>query len=253
MQSIAVNLERVRWLPQSWDSTYLVVDIPLMELFLRRNGANAMHMRVVVGKPARQTPSLGAPMANVVLNPPWGVPPTILKKDVLPGIQRSGNAYLSRKGLKAYDRHGDVINAGSINAKNYKSFTFRQAPGDDNALGVVKFNLPNPWNIYLHDTPHKGDFPNRNRAKSSGCIRVQEPREMAYYILNDMEGKDYPQTKMDSIIETHKTLFVPLKNKIPVHIVYLTAFEDTTGNNLHFLQDIYKKDKAISDRLNALN
>ena len=244
---IAANMERVRWMQRDFGSLYVLVDVPLMQLFLRRGGENAMHMNVVVGKPVRQTPSLYATMANVVLNPQWGVPPTILKQDVLPGLEKTGSKYMRKKGLKAYDHEGNVVDVSLINENNYKRFTYKQAPGDDNALGYVKFNLPNPWDIYLHDTPHRGDFGKRDRALSSGCIRLQQPKEMAVFVLSELEQKKFSMDDLDSIVKTHKTQWRLLSHKIPVHITYLTAFEDTTGTHINFVKDIYGRDgKLIS-------
>lgn len=245
LKKLKANMERVRWMQKSFGDMYIIVDVPLMELFFRRSDTNAMHMRVVVGKDIRQTPSLFANMANVVINPPWGVPPTILKNDVLPGLQKSGKQYMIKKGLKAYDHDGNVVNVASINEHNYKRFTYKQAPGDDNSLGYVKFNLPNPWDIYLHDTPHRDDFGKRFRALSSGCIRLHRPQEMALFILSELEKKRYTQERLDSIISTHKTKWEVLKNKIPVHITYLTAFEDTTGKHIQFTRDIYHRDEKL--------
>ncbi len=245
LDKIAANMERVRWMQKQFGDLYLVVDIPLMELFLKKDGVNAMHMRVVVGKPERQTPSLFATMTNVVINPQWGVPPTILKKDVVPGFEKSGKKYLATKGLKAYDKQGKVVKTSLLNIHNLRKYSYRQAPGDDNSLGYVKFNLPNPWDIYLHDTPHRTDFGKRDRFLSSGCIRLQQPREMAIYILSDLEKKRYTQERLDSMIETHKTRWELLKTKIPVHITYLTAFEDTTGKHIQFARDIYHRDDKL--------
>ena len=242
---IAANMERIRWMQRDFGNMYILVDVPLMQLFFRIQDTNAMHMRVVVGKQERQTPSLYARMANVVINPPWGVPPTILRKEVLPGIQKTGGAYLKKKGLKIYDNKGKQINVSTITAKNYKRYNYKQAPGDANALGYVKFNLPNPWDIYLHDTPHRGDFVKRSRALSSGCIRLQYPQEMALFILSTLENKKIDQEKLDSVIRTHKTQWNVLANKIPVHIAYLTAFEDTTGKHIQFVDDVYHRDNKL--------
>lgn len=250
ISKLAINMERIRWMQQRFSDLYVLVNVSLMELFLRREGGNAMHMRVVVGKPERQTPSLNANMANVVINPPWGVPPTILKKDVLPGLQKSGKKYLDKKGLKVYDNEGNRVSASSINEKNYRRYNYKQAPGDDNALGYVKFNLPNKWDIYLHDTPHREDFVKRFRALSSGCIRLQRPQDLAIYILADLENKRYTQGRLDTVIKTHKTRWEVLKNKIPVHITYLTAFEDTTGKHIQFPRDIYHRDDKLLSLLN---
>ncbi len=241
---IKANLERYRWMHRDIGNLYVLVDVPLMELFFKKDGVNVQHMRVVVGRPERQTPSLNAQMANVVINPSWGVPPTILKKDVLPGLTRNAN-YLRKKGLKAYDRQGNVVDASLINGSNYKRYYYKQAPGDDNSLGYVKFNLPNPWDIYLHDTPHRSDFPLRYRAKSSGCIRLQKPKEMAVYILSQLEKMDFNEEILNNMIKTHKTKWEILKHKIPVHIVYLTAYEDTTGKHVRLINDLYKRDAKL--------
>jgi murein L,D-transpeptidase YcbB/YkuD len=248
---IAANMERMRWLPATLEDQYIIVDVPMMEFFMKKGTENLFHMRVVVGKPSRQTPSLNARMVNVVFNPSWGVPPTILKKDVLPGLTKSGASYLRRKGLRAYDHNGNAIDAGSINESNYRRYTYKQPPGDDNSLGVIKFNMPNPWDIYMHDTPHKEDFPNRYRAKSSGCVRLQQPRELAEFIFTQLEDNDkYSREHIDSVVSTHKTKYEPLKNKIPVHIVYLTAFEDSTGTQVRFLGDVYKRDAKLMALMN---
>lgn len=246
---IDANLERIRWMPRDMNEQYILVNVPLMELFFRRGGKNVMHMNVVVGKPARETPSLNSDMQHVVFNPPWGVPPTILKQDVLPGIERSGQAYLAKKDLEVFDHKGKRVDASLVNASNYKSFVFRQPPGDDNALGYVKFNMPNRWNIYLHDTPHREDFDKPYRAKSSGCIRLQQPKEMAEYILSQVEKRDFDQAKISEIISTQTTKYEKLKTKLPVHIVYLTAFEDMDNQSIRFTQDIYKRDAKLVNML----
>ena len=245
MQRLAANLERLRWLPRLPDERYVVANIPQMEVFFRDRGKITFHMRTVVGKPSRPTPSLSADMKNVVFNPSWGVPPTILKNDVLPGVARRGGAYLRRKGLTAYDRRGRPVAASSINAKNVRGLSFRQPPGAHNALGDIKFNLPNRWDIYLHDTPHREDFPRRQRALSSGCVRVARPKDFAEFILSTLEGRDFSRPVIDSLVNTRRTMFEELKTPIPVHIVYLTAFEDSTGSYVRYLPDVYKKDAKV--------
>ena len=242
---VVANLERVRWMQQDFGNTFIFVNVPLAQLFFTWEGKDAMHMNVVVGKPVRQTPSLFARMSNVVLNPQWGVPSTILKQDVLPGIQKSGADYMRKKGLTAYDHNGKVVNVKNITSKNYKRYSYRQPPGDDNALGYVKFNLPNPWDIYLHDTPHRDDFGKRDRTLSSGCIRLQKPQDMAVFILSSVEKKEFDQEKLDKIIATHKTQWRVLTNKIPVHIAYLTMFQDSTATHVNYIRDVYHRDAKL--------
>jgi murein L,D-transpeptidase YcbB/YkuD len=236
MARLNANMERLRWMRHSPGNTYIVVDVPLMEMYFRRDGTNVMHKRVVVGKPARQTPSLFANMTNVVM----------------PGIQRSGNEYLAKKGLKIYDSDGKAVKVSAVNARNYRRYSFRQAPGEDNSLGNVKFNMPNKWDIYMHDTPHREDFGKRDRAQSSGCVRVHEPREMALYILAEMENKkQYTQGRLDTLISGHKTKWENLKNKIPVYITYLTAFEDAGTEHVLFTRDIYERDAKLMELMSS--
>ena len=246
------NLERLRWLPRQMEESYVRVNIPYMMMQYFSAGRAELEMRAVVGKPARQTPSLGARMVDVVFNPSWGVPPTILKRDVGPGVARSGGEYLARKGLRAYDRKGREVPRGTVNSSNFKRYTYKQPPGARNALGEVKFNLPNKWDIYLHDTPHEEDFPKRYRALSSGCIRLEDPKAFAEFVLAQKDGRsDYTPALIDSIIETRKTKFVQLTHKIPVHIVYLTA--DEVNGQFQFLEDIYKRDARLIQKLAVQN
>jgi murein L,D-transpeptidase YcbB/YkuD len=246
---IDANLERMRWLPQAFEQDYIVVNIPTMNFSMMRSSQEVMAMNVVVGKPSRQTPILNAMMSNVVINPPWGVPPTIAKNDVLPGLLRSGEAYLRKKGLDAYDHKGNKVSASTITASNYKRYMFRQPPGRSNALGYVKFNFPNKWDIYMHDTPHREDFDKFDRARSSGCVRLQRPQELAIYILDEKENKNFQQEKLDSLIRTRKTKYELLKDKIPVHIVYFTAWQDASGEHVRFARDFYKKDAKLMEML----
>lgn len=241
VQSLEMNMDRLRALPRNVGAEHVWVTIPLMEVDYYRDNDLKWHSRVVVGKKARQTPTLWAPMANVVFNPPWGVPPTILKNDVGPGVSRAGAGYLARKGLRAFDAKGNDVTA-SVNGANYKRFSYRQPPGAHNSLGEIKFNLPNKWDIYLHDTPHRGDFGLRSRALSSGCVRVQNPKDFAEILLYD---RGYSRGRIDSIIETRKTKLEPMKRALPVYIVYLTVAPDSTGTNLRYLDDVYGRDLAL--------
>lgn len=238
IRSLHLNMERLRSLPRTTGDEHVWVNIPLMEVNYYRDKNVQFHSRVVVGKKSRQTPTLWAPMQNVVFNPPWGVPPTILKNDVGPGVGRSGPAYLSRKGLRAYDGQGRDVTA-SVNGANYRRFSYRQPPGAHNSLGEVKFNLPNKWDIYLHDTPHRENFGSRARALSSGCVRVQHPLQLAEAILED---RNYTPDRIDSIVQTRRTKVEQLKRYLPVYIVYLTVAADSTGSQLRYLDDVYGRD-----------
>ena len=242
------NLERLRWLPQTFEDNYVIVVVPRMDMVLMEKGKAVKQMKAVVGQPERETPSLNADMVHVVFNPSWGVPPGIMKKDVIPGLLSKGQAYLNKKGLKVYDRQGNEVNPNDVTEENYKRYVFRQEPSEKNALGQVKFDMPNPWAIYLHDTPTKGDFEKEERAKSSGCVRLNYPLDLANYILTEMNDKDYDRKEIDSIVSNNETKYVKLKHRLPVHIVYLTAF-DAGGDQPVFYKDIYNKDIQLAELL----
>ena len=240
LKILALNMERMRWLKHEFKQPYVWVAIPKMEMDYMDKDSIQFNMRVVVGRPARATPALDTKIQNIVLSPPWGVPPTIMREEVVPGIARRGGSYLARRGLKAYDSRGRVVNASAINASNYKRFSIQQAPGYSSSLGEVKFNMPNPWAIYMHDTPHREDFVKSYRAFSSGCVRVHKPKEFATFLLQDTINYSY--AKIDSICKLRKTISVPIHRNIDVHFVYLTNALDSAGN-IMYLKDIYKWDK----------
>jgi murein L,D-transpeptidase YcbB/YkuD len=240
LKKLAINMERMRWLKQDFPQPYIMVNIPKMELDYIEKDSIKWNMKVVVGRTSRPTPTLDSKVENIVFNPPWTVPPTIMKEEVVPGILRRGGSYLARRGLKAY-RNGRPVNPALINKSNYKSFAISQNPGYNSSLGCVKFNMPNPWSIYMHDTPHREDFVRSYRAYSSGCIRVHKPKEFAEFMLQDTS---YTKIKIDSIVKTKNTIFVPMKRNVDVHVVYLTNAIDSAGN-VTYLNDIYKLDGKV--------
>lgn len=242
-KKLAINMERLRWLSHDFAQPYIWADLPQMEVTYVEKDSVKFRMRTVIGRPTRATPTLDTKLENIVLSPPWVVPPTILKEDVLPGMLRRGGSYLARKGLKAYDRRGRPVSGNQINGSNYKKFSYSQAPGYRSSLGEVKFNMPNPWSIYMHDTPHREDFVKAYRAYSSGCVRVHKPKEFATFLLNDTINYSY--SKVDSICKTRKTKFIPMSQKnINVHFVYLTTALDSIGNVM-YLKDVYSWDDKI--------
>lgn len=242
LQQLALNMARMRRMPNNFKQPYIWVAVPKMELDYVEHDTIGFNMRVVVGRPSRPTPSLQSKIENIVFSPPWTVPPTIMKEEVLPGIARRGGSYLARRGLKAYDRRGRVVNASAINSKNFRSYSIGQAPGYRSSLGEVKFNMINPWAIYLHDTPHREDFVKAYRAFSSGCIRVHHPKQFAEFLLRDTAK--YSFQKIDSICKRRRTQYVPMKRDIAVHVVYLTNALDSTGQVM-YLKDIYHWDQRL--------
>lgn len=245
IEQLGLNMERMRWLEKDFASEFIWVNIPQMEVDYFENDSVTFNMRAVVGRLSRKTPTLDSKLSNIVFNPPWYVPPTIMKQEVLPGILRRGGSYLARRGLVARDRRGRKINPSRINAKNYRRYSISQNPGRNSALGSVKFNFPNKEAIFLHDTNHRGDFGRKYRAFSSGCIRVHHPKDFAKFILRD---STYNEEGIEKIIKNKATKSVKVKRDVNVHIVYLTNAIDKDGNVVK-VKDIYKWDPTLAAQL----
>ncbi len=245
VKQLGLNMERMRWLQKDFMEEFIWVNIPQMEVSYFEEDSVTFNMRAVVGRLSRKTPTLDSKLSNIVFNPPWYVPPTIMKQEILPGIQRRGGSYLARRGLVARDRRGRKINPSRINAKNYKRYSISQNPGRNSALGSVKFNFPNKEAIFLHDTNHRGDFGRKYRAFSSGCIRVHHPKDFASFILRDTT---YNEDGIEKVIKRKQTKSVKVKRDVGVHIVYLTNAVDSAGNVVK-VKDVYKWDRKLAARL----
>jgi murein L,D-transpeptidase YcbB/YkuD len=248
---VRVNLERARWVLGGLDSDFVLVNLPAFKAYLIRGGRNIWESRIVIGKEARQTPSFQATMQTIVLNPDWTVPPTILAEDVLDGM-RQGKNVLAEKKLQVYDKDGSEVDPGSIDwgsasPENFP-YTLRQDPGEDNALGRVKFLFPNKYSIYLHDTPSKGLFESNSRSFSSGCIRVEHPLDLAEILLSGQDG--WTRAKMEEVIAQGATKNVELEHRIPVVIVYWTVSVGASGE-VRYTRDVYDLDPPLLAALNA--
>ena len=246
---IEANMERVRWLPLEFPEYYALVNIANFELHFIEHGQVMRIHKVVVGKPFRMTPVFASTMQYIVLNPTWTVPPTILREDLIPEIRKNILA-LNQKNIRVYDQKGIYLNPDSVDWSDKQVYTYiyRQGPGMGNALGQVKFMFPNPFNVYLHDTPNKELFQRMERAFSSGCIRVQKPFELTQYLLRDQP--EYSSQEIRRIVESGVTQTVMLKNRPEVFLLYLTAWVDDTGE-LNFRRDTYERDRKIIEALVA--
>jgi len=244
IEQIRINMERCRWFMNDLEPTYIMVNIAEFSLRYVEHGRNRWGTRVIVGQPYRETPVFKADMQYIVFNPRWVVPPTILSKDVLPAI-RKNSAYLSRKKLNILDRNGAVVSPASVNWSQYTGANFpyrlQQTAGDHGALGRIKFMLPNRHTVYLHDTPTKDLFEKSSRTFSSGCIRVENPQELARLVLQD--SLKWSRERIQAAINSGKTATVYLPKRIPVFILYLTAFAE--GDEIVFLDDVYNRDSAV--------
>jgi len=234
-EQIRINLERMRWLYQDLPEQYVFVDIAGFRVQLVRGDAIAWSTRAIVGKPETQTPTFRDTIDHLVFNPTWTVPASIQKK-----IGRVGNDY------RLVDRQTGR-RVGSGDASDHRRYLLVQEPGPKNALGRVKFMFPNSHAIYLHDTPSRDLFSRRTRILSNGCVRVQNPLELAELLL----GRAYwDQSAIRRVVTRGKTRYVHLTDTVPVLLYYLTAYADEAGT-VSFRRDVYGRDAALRDALSA--
>ncbi|MEO8516269.1 MAG: L,D-transpeptidase family protein [Flavobacterium sp.] len=243
-EQIIVNLERWRWFPRDLGVNYLAVNIPNYYLNVVQNTDTTKTHKVVVGSEKRKTPILSSKIDNIVFNPTWTVPPTILKEDVIPGTQKD-RTYLTERNITIYNHKGKEVTLGSWNLNEAENYKYVQSPGENNSLGFVKINFPNNHSVYLHDTNHRDLFVKNYRALSSGCVRVENPLNLAEYLLTSK--KIYTPTKIDSILFLKKTKTVKIEEEFHVHILYFTAWYEK--GQLQFRNDVYAYDPELYLRL----
>jgi L,D-transpeptidase YcbB len=245
VQQLRVNLERARWVVGGLSDTFLLVNLPAFKAYVIRDRKNVWETRTQIGREARQTPTFRADMKYVVLNPDWTVPPTILAQDVLGGMRKGQNT-IAKKRLTILDQQGRVVDPGSIDwqraTRGNFHYTLRQPPGPDNALGRVKFIFPNPYSIFLHDTPSRELFTSDQRTFSSGCIRVERPLDLAAVLLEGQEK--WTPTRIQEVVDATQSQTVFLTTPLPVLIVYWTVSVGAAGD-LRFAKDVYSLDPAV--------
>lgn len=245
IRQIVINMERWRWIPESFGTDYLIVNIPEFKLRVYEQGKEAMNMKVIVGKELHSTPIFNDLMEHIVLAPYWNIPPGILKDEIVPAVT-ANPGYLAAKEMEVITSDGTVVDPGSVDwsAAGTAGFKYivRRRPGPNNDLGNVKFIFPNSRNIYLHDTPADQLFSASKRDFSHGCVRVEKPIDLAVYLLRNVQGWD--RSKIMDQIETGQEKYVPLKAKLPVYLVYFTASADADGH-VRFFDDVYDHDKKL--------
>jgi murein L,D-transpeptidase YcbB/YkuD len=249
IDQIRVNLERARWVFHKLPSDYIEVDIAGFRAYDFEGGNINWSSRVQVGKPFRKTPVFKSKIKYIVFNPTWTVPPTILQKDILPKIKKNPG-YLTKMKISVIDRKGRIVDPNSVNWSKYSKnvpYTLRQEPGPHNALGRMKFIFPNKYFIYLHDTPSQALFGRKDRAFSSGCIRVDKDIELAELLLDDPDK--WNRESILKLLDTNKTQRVNLPKPKPVILLYMTLWLDENDNFI-FLKDVYGRDRAVLEGLN---
>ena len=238
---VRVNLERARWLLRSLQGTFVVVDVAGYKISYYRDGKRVWQSRVQVGKPYRSTPIFRSQITYVTFNPTWTVPPTILKNDVLPKI-RKNRGYLADNRIRVLDSSGNTLSPASVDWSNPRGITLRQDAGPGNSLGQVVIRFPNPFSVYLHDTPHRDLFEKAKRDTSSGCIRVEHPLELVELLFND--AQKWNRQAIDQRIDAKTTQNVTLPAAVPVLIAYWTVDIGDDGK-LAYKPDVYDRDGAL--------
>jgi murein L,D-transpeptidase YcbB/YkuD len=252
-EQLALNLERWRWLPQDLGRRRILVNIAAYQLQLIEDEEVVMSMRVVVGMQYKRTPVFSDTMRYIVLNPNWHVPRSIAVDELIPKVQ-SDPSYLERFGMRLLTTGPDpqevdptTVDWTSVRADSFP-YRFRQEPGRLNALGRIKFMFPNPYDVYLHDTPSRSLFDRAQRDFSHGCIRIEKPIDLAVYLMrrNSQWKRDAIEAALDE--GTERTIYLP--KPMPIHLLYWTAWSDDDGT-IQFRPDIHGLDQPLAEALTA--
>ncbi len=249
IDQIRVNLERIRWVFHKLPPDFIAVDIAGFRVYHVEDIDMNWSSRAQVGKPYRKTPVFKSKIKYIVFNPTWTVPPTILQKDILPKIKKNLD-YLRKMKISVIDREGRTVDPKSVNWSKYSKnipYTLRQEPGPHNALGRMKFIFPNKYFIYLHDTPSQSLFGRKDRAFSSGCIRVENDLELAEILLADPVKWD--RQSILEVLDTNETRRVYLPKPKSIILFYATIQFDKNDNYI-FKKDIYDRDRRVLEGLN---
>lgn len=236
IRQIELNLERWRWLPADLGPRYVMVDLPSFQLAAYENGRPAVTMKVVTGKDDSPTPVFSDDMTTVVFSPYWNVPSTIAEDEIIPAVLRDPG-YLQRNNLELF-RGTQAVGPAALRRGDV---SIRQRPGTRNALGLVKFVFPNPFGVYLHDTPADALFARPRRAFSHGCIRVEKPLELARWVLSGLP--QWTPAAIGSAMRGGRERSLSLPEPIPVYITYQTAQAGADGT-VYFWPDVYGHDAA---------
>ena len=228
MQQIIINMNRLAWAPEV-NQDYLLVNIPEYKLKAYEGGAKVFDMDVIVGKEGTNTVMFTGDLNEIVFNPYWNIPESIVREEIMPAMKKDAT-YLKKNNMEIVSQKDSIP-------------VIRQLPGDDNALGNVKFLFPNSYDIYLHDTPHKNLFNKKDRALSHGCIRVADAQKLAQHLLKDQS--EWTDDKISQVMKDNKEQSVKLSKEVPVVIAYYTAWVDDEGK-LQFRDDVYNHDSKTA-------
>jgi len=242
LDQIRMNLQRWRWMPRDLGDRYVFVNVPAYQMQVVEGTTPALAMRVIVGDPMHQTPLFSDDMTTVVFSPNWNVPESIIRKEMLPRLV-TDPGYLERQDIEVVGTSGQVVDAEAVDWSDESAVNglhFRQEPGPKNALGLVKFQFPNSFDVYMHDTPQDSLFNKPRRALSHGCIRLEDPVALAKYVLRDKP--EWTAERISTAMNAGREQSVALKEHLPVHIGYFTAWVNPDGT-VTYTDDPYQLDQ----------
>ena len=248
IQAIITNLDKTKLYPKQFEEEYVEVNIPDFNLRYYKNGTKIMKKGVVVGRIDRPTPLFSDTIRYMVLNPTWTIPDNLIKRDLIP-VLREHPTYMQENNIHAYRGNNEVnITPGMLDqyekSKSPVPYRFVQLPGDNNALGRVKFMFPNKYDVYLHDTDNKSLLERRYKIYSSGCVRLENPFDLVYTLLEHTKG-NYTRSRINEILQSNSPATINLTKPVPIHMVYFTVYEE--DGLAYFKNDIYLYDKIIEE------
>lgn len=245
IKQIAMAMERWRWEESKFPVRYAFINIPAFWLTVFEKDTVVMQSAIVCGKPDHQTPILKSKIDHMLIYPYWNVPISIATKEILPAVQHD-TSYIRRKNFEVLGNHDVVLDYTKIPwrkyTKDYLPVRFRQRIGDENSLGIVKFNFNNPFGVYLHDTNSKRYFKTSNRSQSHGCIRLEKFFEFADFLIRD-DSLHYTHDSLQVYFAKQEQRKIRLRKPLPIYTRYYTAQADSTGLKLYI--DVYRKDEEM--------
>lgn len=267
---VRLNMERLRWQPQqAKGEKYIIVNVPAFMLqAIDETSDSILEMRICCGSKRNKTPLLASTINLIELNPYWNVPQSIIRKEIIPSYRRD-TSYFTRNRMKIYNKEGKQLNPHEIKWSKYGAnvpFEVRQDNKDGNSLGRIIFRFPNPFAVYLHDTPSRWAFMRKNRAVSHGCVRVEKALDLSFFLLDEPDDilMDRIRVAVDKAAETEKgkkyinrdnykeMKYHTLNQHIPVFLDYYTIYLSKNGN-LNYCEDIYGYDQPLLQALDSLN
>jgi murein L,D-transpeptidase YcbB/YkuD len=240
LNQLKINVTRLRGFTSKLGRRFVMCNIPAAQIEAVQDGVAVSRHTAVVGKPDRASPELQSKIVEINFNPYWHVPVSLVRRDLIPIMQKDPS-YLSDHHIRIFDQHGRELSASQINwySQDAVNYRFKQDPGDFNSLGTIRINFPSPYGVYMHDTPEKTLFGEGYRFHSSGCVRVQNVRELVTWLLSGVPG--WSRSEIDEVIRSGEQKNARVAPPVPLFWVYVTGWVTPDGI-VQFRDDIYNKD-----------